>query len=135
MENVQEESLDKKWFNQLTRIKLKGFTKTLAYNSHLLNESDESYEIQLNDDAKKILELDPQSLAKLQSAISQYLNNPSFRLDIKNLPSINANSNSKSPAEIKRENAIEKIHNDQNVKLIRESLAIEIMDNDIILTN
>ncbi len=135
MENVQEESLDKKWFNQLTRIKLKGFTKTLAYNSHLLNESDESYEIQLNDDAKKILELDPQSLAKLQSAISQYLNNPSFRLDIKNLPSINANSNSKSPAEIKTQRAIKKIHNDENVKLVKEALNIDIKNEDIILTD
>ncbi|MBK2151873.1 hypothetical protein IBF22_05665, partial [Francisella tularensis] len=40
--------------------------------------------IHLNEDAKKILELDPQSIAKLQASISEYLNNPSFRLDIKN---------------------------------------------------
>ncbi|APD40712.1 DNA polymerase III, subunit gamma and tau [Francisella orientalis] len=132
--NTSEESLDKKWFNLLNAIKLKGFTKTLAFNSHLINETNDTFEIQLNEDAKKILELEPQSIAKLQSAISQHLDSLGFRLDIKNLPTSN-NSNHKSPAEIKRENAIEKIHNDQNVKLIRESLAIEIMDSDIILTN
>lgn len=34
----------------------------------------------------------------------------------------------KSPAEIKRENAISKIHNDENTKLIKQALAIDIKD-------
>lgn len=83
----------------------------------------------------KILELDPQSIAKLQASISEYLNNPSFRLDIKNLAMDKVSTDQKSPAEIKRENAISKIHNDENTKLIKQALAIDIKDQNIILTD
>ncbi|ABO47550.1 DNA polymerase III subunit gamma/tau [Francisella tularensis] len=134
-ENTQEQSLDKKWFNLLNRIKLKGFTKTLAFNSHLISDNSETFVIHLNEDAKKILELDPQSIAKLQASISEYLNNPSFRLDIKNLAMDKVSTDQKSPAEIKRENAISKIHNDENTKLIKQALAIDIKDQNIILTD
>ncbi|MGQ4003535.1 DNA polymerase III subunit gamma/tau [Francisellaceae bacterium CB52] len=127
--------LDTKWFNLLSKIKLKGFTKTLAFNSHLITIADNHYEIQLNDDAKKVLELDPQSIAKLQGSISEYLNNASFRLDIKNLPSNSTTGNQKSPAEIKRENAVQKIQNDTNVKLIKDTLNLDILDENIVLTD
>ncbi len=127
--------LDTKWFNLLSKIKLKGFTKTLAFNSHLITITDSHYEIQLNDDAKKVLELDPQSIAKLQGSISEYLNNTSFRLDIKNLPSNSTTRNQKSPAEIKQENAVQKIHNDANVQLIKECLEIDIKEENIVLTD
>ncbi|API85987.1 DNA polymerase III subunit gamma/tau [Francisella uliginis] len=131
----QDSELDKHWFNTLNKIKLKGFTKTLAFNSHLIKNDGDIYEIQLNDDAKKILELDPQSITKLQSAICEFLNNPSFRLDIKNLPSHISSSSNKSPAEIKRENAVQKIYNDKSVKLIKESLELNIKDENIVLTD
>ncbi|AIT09742.1 DNA polymerase III subunits gamma and tau [Candidatus Francisella endociliophora] len=133
----QEPSLDKQWFYLLSKIKLKGFTKTLAFNSHLISNNNETYKIQLNDDAKKILELDPQSIAKLQASISEYFNDPSFRLDIKNLPENRnlAPTGQKSPAEIKRENAVQKVLNDQNVKLIKESLEIDIQNDNIVLTD
>ncbi|MDE5007354.1 DNA polymerase III subunit gamma/tau, partial [Francisella tularensis subsp. holarctica] len=75
---------------------------------------------------KKILELDPQSIAKLQASISEYLINPSFRLDIKNLAMDKVSTDQKSPADIKRENAISKILNDENTKLIKQALAIDI---------
>lgn len=127
--------LDTKWFNLLSKIKLKGFTKTLAFNSHLITIADSHYEIQLNDDAKKVLELDPQSIAKLQGSIGEYLNNTSFRLDIKNLPSNSTTRNQKSPAEIKQENAVQKIHNDANVQLIKECLEIDIKEENIVLTD
>ena len=127
-ENIQEQSLNKKWFNLLNRIKLKGFTKTLALNSHLISDNGETFEIQLNEDAKKILEFDPQSIVKLQTSIGEYLNNASFRLDIKNLPTNKISAGQKSPAEIKRENAINKIHNDENIKLIKQALAINIKE-------
>lgn len=132
----EEPSLDKQWFNLLSKIKLKGFTKTLAFNSHLISTADALYEIQLNEDAKKILELDPQSIAKLQAAISEHFNNASFRLEIKNLPEHKSSlpKGQKSPAEIKRENAVQKILNDQNVNLIKESLEINIQDENIVLT-
>ncbi|ASG67250.1 DNA polymerase III subunit gamma/tau [Francisella halioticida] len=132
----QEEysDLDKHWFTTLNKIKLKGFTKTLAFNSHLIKNNIDTYQIQLNDDAKKILELDPQSITKLQSAICELLNNPSFRLDIKNLPN-NATNNNKSPAEIKRDNAVQKIHGDKSVKLIKDSLELDIKDENIVLTD
>uniref|UniRef100_UPI000AB9D89D DNA polymerase III subunit gamma/tau C-terminal domain-containing protein n=1 Tax=Francisella persica TaxID=954 RepID=UPI000AB9D89D len=130
-ENTQEQSLDKKWFNLLNRLKLKGFTKTLAFNSHLISDNGETFEIQLNEDAKKILELNPQSIIKLQAIISEYLNNASFRLDIKNLLS----AGQKSPTEIKRENAINKIHNDKNTKIIKQALEIDIKEQNIILTD
>ncbi|QIW09291.1 DNA polymerase III subunit gamma/tau [Francisella sp. LA112445] len=131
----QHSELDKHWFNTLNKIKLKGFTKTLAFNSHLIKNDGNIYEIQLNDDAKKILELDPQSIAKLQSAICEFLDNPSFRLDIKNLPSHVSNSPNKSPAEIKRENAVQKIHSDKSVELIKVSLELDIKDENIVLTD
>lgn len=131
----EHNDLDKQWFNTLSKIKLKGFTKTLAFNSHLIKDNGDIYDIQLNDDAKKILELDPQSITKLQSAICEFLNNPSFRLDIKNLPTHVTSSNNKSPAEIKRENALQKIYNDKSVKLIKESLELNIKDENIVLTD
>ncbi|MED7788956.1 DNA polymerase III subunit gamma/tau [Francisella sp. 19X1-34] len=136
-EQVQEQhnDLDKHWFNTLNKIKLKGFTKTLAFNSHLIKDDGDIYQIQLNDDAKKILELDPQSIAKLQSAICEFLDNPSFRLDIKNLPSHVPNDGNKSPAEIKRENAVQKIHSDKSVELIKDSLELDIKDENIVLTD
>jgi DNA polymerase-3 subunit gamma/tau len=131
----QHSELDKHWFNTLNKIKLKGFTKTLAFNSHLIKDDGDIYEIQLNDDAKKILELDPQSIAKLQSAICEFLDNPSFRLDIKNLPSHVSNDGNKSPAEIKRENAVKKIHSDKSIELIKNSLELDIKDENIVLTD
>ena len=131
----QDSELDKHWFNTLNKIKLKGFTKTLAFNSHLIKNDGDIYEIQLNDDAKKILELDPQSITKLQSAICEFLNNPSFRLDIKNLPSHMSSGSNKSPAEIKRKNAVKKIHNDKSVELIKNSLELYIKDENIVLTD
>ncbi|WP_150467154.1 DNA polymerase III subunit gamma/tau [Francisella sp. SYW-9] len=131
----QHSELDKHWFNILNKVKLKGFTKTLAFNSHLIKDGNDIYEIQLNDDAKKILELDPQSIAKLQSAICEFLDNPSFRLDIKNLPSHVSNGANKSPAEIKRENAVQKIHSDKSVELIKGSLELDIKDENIVLTD
>ncbi|ORM38895.1 DNA polymerase III subunit gamma/tau [Francisella endosymbiont of Ornithodoros moubata] len=134
-ENTQEQSLDRKWFNLLNRIKLKGFTKTLAFNSHLISDNGETFEIQLNEDAKKILEFDPQSIVKLQASIGKYLNNASFRLDIKNLSTNKISASQKSPSEIKRENAINKIHNDENTKLIKQALAIDIKEQNIILTD
>lgn len=134
--NQAEASLDKQWFNLLNKIKLKGFTKTLAFNSHLVKAGNDVYEIQLNEDAKKILELDPQSIAKLQASISEYLNNASFRLDTKNLPeSKTTMAGQKSPAEIKRENAVQKIHSDANVQLIKETLNLDILDQNITLTS
>lgn len=131
----QDSELDKHWFNTLNKIKLKGFTKTLAFNSYLIKDDRDIYEIQLNDDAKKILELDPQSITKLQSAICEFLNNPSFRLDIKNLPSHISSGSNKSPAEIKRENAVKKIHNDKSIELIKDSLELDIKDENIVLTD
>lgn len=132
-----EPSLDKQWFDLLSSIKLNGFTKTLAFNSHLINKNTDSYEIQLNDDAKKILELHPQSIAKLQASIGEHINNASFRLEVKNLPDTKHQnlSGQKSPAEIKRENAVQKILNDQNVQLIKETLEIDIKDENIVLTD
>lgn len=134
-ENTQEQSLDRKWFNLLNRIKLKGFTKTLAFNSHLISDNGETFEIQLNEDAKKILEFDPQSIVKLQASIGKYLNNASFRLDIKNLSTNKISASQKSSSEIKRKNAINEIHNDENTKLIKQALAIDIKEQNIILTD
>ncbi|MDE5000769.1 DNA polymerase III subunit gamma/tau, partial [Francisella tularensis subsp. holarctica] len=82
----------------------------LAFISHLMSDNSETFVILINEYAKKILELDPQSIAKLQASIREYLNNPSFRLDIKNLAMDKVSTDQKSPAEIKRENAISKIH-------------------------
>ncbi|KEI34870.1 DNA polymerase III subunits gamma and tau [Francisella sp. W12-1067] len=130
-----KDSLDKLWFELLNKMYLKGFTKTLAFNSNLLKINGDSYDIQLNEDAKKILELDPQSIAKLQANISKHLNNSSFELNIKNIPNSNIVTSQKSPAEIKKDNAIEKIHSNQNVKLIKEKLQINIKDENIILTD
>ncbi len=127
--------LDTKWFNLLSKIKLKGFTKTLAFNSHLITIADNHYAIQLNDDAKKVLELDSQSIAKLQAGIGEYLDNTRFRLDIKNLLNSNTTSNQKSPAEIKRANAVQKIQSDANVQLIKEYLKMVIKDENIVLTD
>ncbi|MBK2027632.1 DNA polymerase III subunit gamma/tau [Allofrancisella guangzhouensis] len=130
-----KDSLDKRWFELLSKLPLKGFTKTLAFNSNLLEISRNIYSIQLNEDAKKILELDPQSVAKLQANISKHLNNSSFELNIKNLPNSNTVTGQKSPAEMKRDNAIKKIHSNQNVKIIKEKLEINIKDENITLTD
>ena len=124
--------LETKWFNLLNKIKIKGFTKTLAFNSNLIAINDDHYEIQLNDDAKKTLELDPQCLSKLQASIGEYLKNASFRLDIKNLEHNNHASKQKSPAEIKRQNAIDLVSNNENVKLIKEALNLDILDENIV---
>ena len=131
----QKPLLDNQWFDLLNKVKLKGFTKTLGFNSHLTAISNDHYEIQLNDDAKKVLELDPQSIAKLQAGIGEYLNKTSFRLEIKHLPNNTSSSNQQSPAEIKRENAVQKINNDTNVQLIKDTLNLDILDQSIELTH
>jgi len=127
----QKPSLDSQWFELLSKVKLKGFTKTLGFNSHLIAINNDHYEIQLNDDAKKVLELDPQSIAKLQAGIGEYLNKTSFRLEIKNLPNSTASSSQKSPAEIKQANAVQKLNNNTNVQLIKDTLDLDILDGSI----
>ena len=129
----QKPSLDNQWFELLSKVKLKGFTKTLGFNSHLIAINNDHYEIQLNDDAKKVLELDPQSIAKLQAGIGEYLNKTTFRLEIKNIPSTISSSGQQSPAEIKQANAVQKITNDANVQLIKDTLEIDIQDKNITL--
>ena len=131
----QKPSLDNQWFELLSKVKLKGFTKTLGFNSHLIAINNDHYEIQLNDDAKKVLELDPQSIAKLQAGIGEYLNKTTFRLEIKNIPSTVSSCSQQSPAEIKQANAVQKIHNDANVQLIKDTLDLDILDESIVLTN
>ena len=126
-----KKSLDNQWFELLSKVTLKGFTKTLGFNSHLIAINNDHYEIQLNDDAKKVLELDPQSIAKLQAGIGEYLNKTTFRLEIKNLPSTASSSNQKSPAEIKQANAVQKLNNDANVQLIKDTLDLDILGRSI----
>ena len=131
--NVEKSSLDNRWFDILNRLKLKGFTKTLAFNSHLITDNGDNYEIQLNDDAKKILELDSQSITKLENSLKEYLKKSNFKLSIKNFSDISKNQ--KSPTEIKYANAVEKVNNDKNVKLIKDELGLEIQDKNITLTD
>tara|TARA_R110000868_G_C10495560_1_gene730625 strand:- start:75 stop:362 length:288 start_codon:yes stop_codon:yes gene_type:complete len=72
---INKMELQDKWFDILNHIKIVGFTKTFAYNCKLVsigynddNEKDEAYyyRIDLNADAKKVIELDPSVLSKLQ---------------------------------------------------------------------
>lgn len=44
-------------------------------------------------------------------------------------------TNSMTPAQIKRANALETIHNDKNIQLIKATLDINIKDENIILTD
>ena len=127
----QKSSLDNQWFELLNKVKLKGFTKTLGFNSHLISINNDHYEIKLNDDAKKVLELDPQSIAKLQAGVGEYLNKTTFRLEIKNLPTAASLGGQKSPAEIKQANAVQKLNNDANVQLIKDTLDLDLLDRSI----
>lgn len=133
-ENHSDINNDQKWFSILNKIKLKGFTKTFAFNTHLINLDKEEIKISLNEDAKKILELNPNSLEKLQESIGDYSENKNIKIIMDN-HSQDSKSVKKTPSEIKRENAVSKVFNDKNVKVIKETLDLEIQDQNIVLTN
>ncbi|APC96377.1 DNA polymerase III subunit gamma/tau [Francisella frigiditurris] len=133
-ENHSDINNDQKWFSILNKIKLKGFTKTFAFNTHLISLDKEEIRISLNEDAKKILELNPNSLEKLQESIRTHSENENIKIIMDN-HSQNSKNAKKTPSEIKRENAVNKVFNDTNVKIIKETLDLEIQDQNIVLTN
>ncbi|MFC4892949.1 DNA polymerase III subunit gamma/tau [Pseudofrancisella aestuarii] len=133
-ENHSDINNDQKWFSILNKIKLKGFTKTFAFNTHLISLDKEEIRISLNEDAKKILELNPNSLEKLQESIRTHSENENIKIIMDN-HSQNSKNAKRTPSEIKRENAVNKVFNDTNVKIIKETLDLEIQDQNIVLTN
>ena len=131
------QDIDQKWFKLLNTLKLKSFSKTFAFNSHLVSVENNNFKISINDDAKKILELDNSCIDKLQTMLSQRLGSQA-KVDVINLenkpnPTKTNNLATKTPAQIKRENAVAKVNNDKNVNIIKDTLELELKDENIVL--
>ena len=141
---LAESDLDQKWFNLLNKIKLKGFTKTFAFNSHLTSFEDNIFNITINEDASKILELDGSCAVKLGQMIAKHLDRTEAKIIISSgavaketkleiKPNINPSP--KTPSEIKRKNAVDIINKDKNVSAVKDILGLELNDENIILKN
>jgi DNA polymerase-3 subunit gamma/tau len=145
IESQPDNDLDQKWFNLLNKIKLKGFTKTFAFNSHLTSFEDNVFNITINDDASKILELDGTCATKLEQIIAKHLDKTETKIVISRATTLtkeimaeikpNISPSPKTPSEIKRNNALDVINKDKNVSVVKDILGLELKDENIILKN
>ena len=125
--NFEAKTLEKKWISILDKLNLKGLVKSFAINTSLINIEDNKYILQINSASNNILKLDNNITFKLQQELSIIIPN------IEIIISKNIQQNLKTPFEIKKETAINKVLNSENINILKDELYLKLDIKNILI--